>query len=55
MGGGGGSNSLIRSLFLYTVSISGSCMRHCCSLNGPAVFIDFGDSCVDSRAIVVLL
>lgn len=42
-------------LFLYEVSMSGKCVRHGCSLNGPAVLIEFCDSCADSQAIVVLL
>lgn len=42
-------------MVLYKVSTSGSCMRHCPSLKGPAVLIDVGDSSVDSQTVVVLL
>lgn len=35
--------------------MSGKCVCHGRSLNGPAVLIEVGDSCEDSQAIVVLL
>lgn len=42
-------------LFLYGVSMSGKYVRHGSSLNGPAVLIEFCDSCTDSQAIGLLL
>lgn len=48
---------IIRRLLRYLCKVSTCgiklCMCHWCSLNGPDVFIDFSDSCMNSRAIMV--